>query len=67
MTAPRHRPTQPTADLAPVSRGLPVDWEILRAGKVISSVACPDENTANILATFRYGTDVTVRRQGVSS
>jgi hypothetical protein len=71
VTHPHHRPTQPTADLASpalVSRGLPVAWEILTgAGVRIGHVACPDETTALILATFRHGTDVRVRRPGVSS
>lgn len=65
MTA-RHRPTQPPADLAStalVSRGLPVDWEITRAGQRVGHVECPDETTALILATFRFGVDVTVGRR----
>lgn len=52
-----------TADLAFASRGDPVDWEILRAGVRVGHVACPDENTAQILATYRYGADVTVVRR----
>jgi hypothetical protein len=57
-------PRESTADLAFASRGLPADWTILRAGQRIGHVLCPDANTAQILATFRYGADVTVRAQG---
>lgn len=63
---PTTGPKEPTADLATASRGLPADWDILRAGQPIGHVLCPDANTAQILATFRYGADVTVRRQGAA-
>lgn len=52
-----------TADLAFASRGDPVAWEILRDGQRVGHVACPDENTGQILATYRYGADVTVVRR----
>jgi hypothetical protein len=52
-----------TADLATSSRGLPAEWEILRAGVRVGHVTCPDENTALILATFRYGQGLTVVRR----
>jgi hypothetical protein len=55
------------ADLATASRDIPADWDILRAGQPIGHVLCPDQNTAQILATFRHGTDVSVRRQGAAA
>lgn len=62
-------PAEPaTGTRAPfVSRGLPADWVILRDGQPTGHVRCPDENTAMILATYRYGADVTVRRQGAAA
>lgn len=67
MTRPTTGRKEPTADLATASRGLPADWDILRANVRIGAVSCPDENTAQILATYRYGADVTVRRQGAAA
>lgn len=56
-----------STDLAAASRGIPADWEFLREGVCLDRVACPDEITAQMLATFRYGPGVTVRRQGARS
>jgi hypothetical protein len=66
MTPTQHRP-KPAADLTLVSRGLPADWEILRDGTRVGHVLCPDAETALILATYRHGVGVTVRRQGATS
>lgn len=49
-----------------LSRGEPADWEILRDGARIGHVLCPDAETALILATYRNGVGVTVRRQGAA-
>ena len=56
-----------STDLATASRGIPADWEILRDGRRIGHVACPDHHTAQILATYRYGADVSVRAQGAAA
>jgi hypothetical protein len=50
------------ADLATASRGNPVEWVIERDGHALAAVTCPDAHTAQILATFRFGMGVTVRR-----
>lgn len=55
-----NRPKQPAADLATASRGLPADWEILRDGTRIGAVACPDSETALVLAVYRHGAGVSV-------
>lgn len=66
MRPPWLRP-KVTTDLDTSSRGIPADWVIHRGAVRVGHVTCPDEHTALILAVFRYGADVTVRRQGARS